>query len=76
MGIPFDHLRALPPSQLLDRKEINPVLNQPGGKCVSQVMKPELLNLRVSYSNLEGSDQITAVDSRKIFRIENMICLI
>jgi len=42
MRIPHNHFHFLPTSKLLQREQIHPVLHEPCGKGVTQIMEPKL----------------------------------
>jgi len=51
--VPQHHRDRFPAAQLLDRIDIDPRLDQPGGKGVPEVMEAEPRNSRLSHRRIE-----------------------
>ena len=58
VSVPHDHRGVLPSAQLLNRIEINAVLDQPRGKGMSQVVEAKPCNFGFVQSGAESSEKI------------------
>ena len=61
MRIAQHHRDRFPPAQFLDRIDIDPRLDEPGGKGVPKVMEPESRDARLPHRRIERSQQIACI---------------
>jgi hypothetical protein len=61
--IPQDHRDRFPAAQLLDRIDIDPCLNEPGRKGVTEVIKPEPHDPRLAHRGIERRNRLRAWSS-------------